>query len=156
MDSITFSEIAEESRLPDFGRVSDVRDLGSVTALVVDDDPLLRELLTDILDHFGISSESAADGLVALEKMKKKKYEIVFMDWQMPNLDGVSTARVMRKNMSYDSVPIVAVTANSSVAEQELCLNAGMDSFVAKPYKLTDIKSVIDRWFPSLLFDARS
>lgn len=120
--------------------------ISNLCALVADDDPALRELMTDVLGHFGLKCDAVPDGQFAIDKLSSKSYDIILLDWNMPNMDGLSAARIIRADSKYDHIPIIAVTANSSETDRLTCLNAGMNDFVAKPYSLDSVKKVLLRW----------
>jgi CheY-like chemotaxis protein len=73
---------------------------------------------------------------------------MIFMDCQMPNMDGMSATKVIRdeERESGGHIPIVAMTANAFAEDREACLAAGMDDYLAKPVKLADLRAVIERW----------
>lgn len=123
-----------------------VAKISSLSALAADDDPLLRELMIDVLGHFGLKCDVVPDGKFAIEKLSSKSYDIIFLDWNMPNIDGLSAARIIRANPNYDHIPIIAVTGNSSATDRLTCLKAGMNDFVAKPYSLDAVEKVLLRW----------
>jgi len=120
--------------------------LPQARALVVDDSDLLRNLLSEILDSFGILADTATDGIEAVSKVKMNCYDIIFMDWNMPNMDGVSATKIIRQHFTHKRTPIIGVTANSSAAHRKVCLAAGMNELIAKPYLIADIKAAIGRW----------
>ena len=91
-------------------------------------------------------SMRVADGRMALEAWRKQLFDVVLMDCQMPDMDGYEAARRIRLQETVTRVPIIALTAHSSAADREACLAAGMDDYLAKPFKPTELTSVLLRW----------
>ena len=114
--------------------------------LVVDDDPLNQEVARFLLEDAGLAIDAAEDGLQAICMAEKTDYAIILMDMQMPNLDGVDATRLMRKNPRLQTVPILAMTANAFAEDRTLCLEAGMDDFIAKPFAPELLYSTLLRW----------
>jgi CheY-like chemotaxis protein len=118
----------------------------SKTILVVDDDELIRIVATSQIKKLGFVYELAQDGLEALSSAATRVYDLILMDVQMPNLNGLEATQAIRK-LEKDSgrsrVPIVAMTANP---DKSLCFNAGMDDFLFKPILLDDLRQLLDRW----------
>ena len=101
--------------------------------LLVEDDPVNREVLRELLLEEGASVVLADDGLVALELARAGSYDLVLMDMRMPHLDGPSATRAIRQLPGWTDIPIVALTANAFVEDRQNCLDAGMDEFLTKP-----------------------
>lgn len=117
--------------------------------LVVEDNLVNQKVIRIILERGGYHYEIAQDGLEAIEKYQSDKYDLVLMDCQMPNLDGLSASIKIRELESIDKksrCSIVAMTANAMKGDRERCLAAGMDDFLAKPFKSQDLISIISQW----------
>ncbi len=117
-----------------------------VKALVVDDQELNCHILTKMLGHLGVEDcDMAYDGHEALEKIQDKDYDIVFMDCQMPNLDGYEATRQIREKEEGGAsrLPIVAVTANAMLGDEEKCLRAGMDGYLSKPIRKESVEQAL-------------
>ena len=99
----------------------------------MEDDPVNREVLRELLLEEGASVVLADDGLVALELARAGSYDLVLMDMRMPHLDGPSATRAIRQLPGWTDIPIVALTANAFVEDRQNCLDAGMDEFLTKP-----------------------
>ncbi|NGZ28836.1 MAG: response regulator [Magnetococcales bacterium] len=109
----------------------------TIKALVVDDTQFHRDLAERILAKAGHQSVLVADGNEALEALRRERFDIVLMDVQMPELDGLQTTRMVRQGLAgveATTVPILAITANAIVEDRQRCLDAGMDAFLAKPF----------------------
>jgi CheY-like chemotaxis protein/HPt (histidine-containing phosphotransfer) domain-containing protein len=121
--------------------------------LLVEDNPVNREVASGMLETFACRIDFAENGREALTATETKKYDLVFMDCQMPEMDGLTATRLIReresKAMSVASVPrvpIVALTAHAMQGDRELCLAAGMDDYLTKPFTLTQLEQVLARW----------
>ncbi len=113
--------------------------LPGVKILVVDDDPTLRELLMDTLNSIGYSSDSAIDGIDALDKLKSSKYDLMISDIKMPNIDGISLLKKVRRY--YPELPVLFITG---VASPEVIGRASPDGFLAKPFRISHMEQLIE------------
>jgi len=111
------------------------------TALVVEDNPVNAVVLTSILDKLSIKSDVVENGEEALSIIKDNHYDVIFMDLQMPVMDGFEATRQLTLQ-AYPS-PIVAVTANSESGARERCLSLGMADIILKPVRISDIKTCL-------------
>lgn len=110
--------------------------------LIVEDNAVNAKLLESILREMGISSQLAASGPEALERIRGKEFELVFMDVQMPGMDGLETTQQIRKMEAELNRPrcrIIAITAAALSGDEKRCLDAGMDGYLSKPYRRADI-----------------
>lgn len=117
--------------------------------LVAEDNEVNQKVLRFMLAKYGHTFEFANDGLEAIRKLGEGKFDLVLMDCQMPNLDGLEATQKIRANETahqLERTPIVALTANAMVGDREKCLAAGMDDFLAKPFKIEDIKQKLLTW----------
>lgn len=112
----------------------------SVRALVVDDNAVNRTLTVALLAKLGIPADTAVDGAVAVEQVQQHQYDIVFMDMQMPVMDGISATQAIRQLPLALQPYVIALTANAFESDREICLQAGMDDFLCKPFRLDDLK----------------
>jgi CheY-like chemotaxis protein/HPt (histidine-containing phosphotransfer) domain-containing protein len=119
--------------------------------LVVDDHPVNREVLVRQLKLLGLAADTAADGSEALAAWESGRYAAVLTDLHMPGMDGFALTRQLRaretENVSART-PIVAVTANAMRGEEERCLAAGMDAYLAKPVAIDRLRATLERWLP--------
>lgn len=117
--------------------------------LVVDDNEVNLTVAEGLLEPLQMKIDTAYSGKEAIEKISSKKYDIVFMDHMMPEIDGVETTRIIREfHPEYKDVPIIALTANVMNETRNMFLNEGMNDFVAKPIELRVIVSKIRNWLP--------
>jgi signal transduction histidine kinase/DNA-binding response OmpR family regulator/HPt (histidine-containing phosphotransfer) domain-containing protein len=126
--------------------------------LIVDDNEVNLEVAQSMLEELGCSSETATDGKIALQKLKladnKAPFELIFMDCQMPVMDGYITTQKIRSGFcgdKYRSIPIVAMTANVMKGDREKCLDAGMNDYLAKPIELESLIKMLRHWDPKSL-----
>jgi len=120
--------------------------LGSGQVLVVDDNPVGRELAAKVLERMGYVVDIAADGFEAIEKFGKSTFDVILMDCQMPGMTGYEAATEIRKREGdMPGVRIVAVTAHALGDERERCLAAGMDDYLAKPFLPEQLAEVLAR-----------
>ncbi len=117
--------------------------------LVVEDNPVNQLVIETLLRRRGFLVDRASDGLEALARLDHSLHDAVFMDCQMPNLDGYeATARIRTAENGERHVPIVAMTAHALAGDRERCLRAGMDDYLSKPIRTEDLDPVLERWLP--------
>jgi PAS domain S-box-containing protein len=115
--------------------------------LVAEDNEVNRMVILGMLAKRGIEADVVGDGAAAVEGLRHGEHDIVFMDCQMPVLDGYqATARIRELEGGSARIPIVAMTANAMAGDRERCLQAGMDDYVPKPVRAQDLDMVLDRW----------
>ena len=114
--------------------------------LVVEDNEVAQKVVRHILHRGRYKVECASSGLEGLDALKKKKFDLILMDLQMPGMTGIETARLIRDDEEYDSIPILAFTANSSSEYRALSRDAGMQGFVAKPVQSDELLSTVARF----------
>ncbi|HKH49869.1 MAG TPA: ATP-binding protein [Thermoanaerobaculia bacterium] len=127
--------------------------LGSIPglrALVVEDNSINQLVAQAQLTALGIDSDAVTDGLAALEILSRQRYEVVLMDCQLPGLDGYETTRRLRSQEKNRRTSVIAVTAHALQGEREKCLAAGMDGYLAKPFRLEDLRAVLARFLPEV------
>jgi two-component system, NarL family, sensor histidine kinase EvgS len=110
-----------------------------------------REVLVLQLGLLGLDSDAANDGIEALNAWAPGRYAAVLADIHMPRMDGHELARRLRAaeaERGGTHTPIVAVTANAMKGEEESCLAAGMDAYLAKPVSIEQLRAILERWLP--------
>lgn len=112
--------------------------------LVADDNIINQKVAVSFFKKLGFKIDLAYDGEQVLEKLKTNSYDLIFMDCQMPNLDGYETTKKLRSE-NY-SKPIIALTADNSNSEKEKCLAVGMDDFLSKPFTELEIKTILNKY----------
>lgn len=106
---------------------------GGARVLLAEDNPINQEVALELLRDVGLNVDVAENGRVALEKIAEQDYDLVLMDVQMPEMDGLAATQVLRSQARYADLPILAMTANAFDDDHKACLNAGMNDFVSKP-----------------------
>lgn len=120
-------------------------------ALIVDDNEINRRYAKTLLVRDGFKCDEAETGLEAIEKVQANDYGLVFMDFHMPVLDGLeATRRIRALGGRYETLVIVAMTASAMQEDQEKCREAGMNAFLAKPMRPSEMMAIIRRWLPPL------
>ena len=125
-----------------------LRDLKStIKVLAVDDNAANLKLIVTLLEDIGVAVDAAAGGEEALNKARVQAYDLIFMDIQMPTMDGLSATRQIRKiELKPQHVPIVALTAHALADEREAMLLAGMDDYLAKPIDEDQLHKTLSKW----------
>ncbi len=117
-----------------------------VDVLVVDDYAINLELTKHMLEMMKCRVDTAVSGVEALEKAAGKSYDIIFMDIQMPDMDGVeATQKIRKEHQNYQKIPFVALTANAIEGDREKYLKAGMDDYISKPITADKLASILIR-----------
>jgi len=117
--------------------------------LVVEDNPDSQRVALTMLWKLGWHADLVSDGLAALEMIRRNDYAVVFMDCQMPRMDGYSATEEVRKwekSTQRAAVPIVALTAHAMTGDRERCFNAGMNDYLAKPLGLENLRLALNQW----------
>lgn len=115
--------------------------------LVVEDNVINQMIATDFLLHLGFKADVAENGQLAVEAVKTKKYDIVFMDMQMPVMDGVeATKQIVDQHPPEKRPVIIALTANVMKEDIDACVDAGMNDYLAKPLEMDKMIRIIDKW----------
>lgn len=114
--------------------------------LIVEDNPVNQQVLKGILSKLGYFSLVAGNGSEAVDMLKNNEIDIVFMDCQMPVMDGYEATHILRTELGLKDLPVIAVTANAMSTDKDRCLKAGMDDYLAKPIQIEQIRQKLIRW----------
>ncbi|MEJ2620372.1 MAG: transporter substrate-binding domain-containing protein [Candidatus Thiodiazotropha sp.] len=118
----------------------------SGSVLLVEDNHINQQVARELIEGMGITVDTAENGKFALEALNSKRYDLVLMDLQMPEMDGFETTQRIRAIDDYHSLPIVAMTAHAMASEREQCLASGMNEHIPKPIDPTHLNRVLSRW----------
>jgi CheY-like chemotaxis protein len=125
------------------------KELPAVVArvLVVEDNVVNQKVAKRLLEKLGCRVDLAANGKEAVDMFESMPFDAIFMDCQMPEMDGYEATRVIRgRQGSRLRIPIIAMTAGVMEAERERCVSAGMDDFVPKPVVAAALRKAVERW----------
>jgi len=117
--------------------------------LLAEDNAINQKLALRVLEKMGYHADVAHDGRQAFEALKRRTYDLIFMDVQMPDMDGLEATRLIVKEWPPEKRPkIIAMTANTMTGDRERCLAVGMDDYIGKPIHFHEVKAAIKRWGP--------
>ena len=117
--------------------------------LVVDDNGFNLKVACGLLKLFNIDAETASSGMEAVKKVSESEFDIVFMDYMMPEMDGIETAGKIRGlGLKYGDLPIIALTANAIQGAREMLLASGLNGFITKPIDIEELKEILIKWLP--------
>ncbi len=117
---------------------------GNTEVLVVEDNEINQSLMKHLLASWQVTPDIAANGKEAIEMLQQKKYDVILMDIQMPEMDGYSATQIIRKELKL-TTPIIAMTAHALAGEREKCLGYGMDEYISKPVREQELRGLINR-----------
>jgi len=140
----TEKKVHKSNYLPDFGLAH---------ILLVEDNIINQKIAISVLKQINLKVDVANNGEEALQRLVHKSYDVVFMDIQMPVLDGIETVKNMRKNGNL--TPVIAMTANAMKGDRELCLNAGMNDYISKPFKKEDLYQILEKYLGTEIKDQK-
>ncbi|HWR41285.1 MAG TPA: response regulator [Patescibacteria group bacterium] len=130
-------------------KASDLEAVKGARILLVEDNSLNQEVVTEILKEGGFSVDWAKNGKIAVKMVQEQSYDLVLMDMMMPEMDGITATREIRKESRFDRLPIVAMTANAMNEDRDKCLEAGMNDHVAKPIDPEALFLTLFQWLDS-------
>ncbi|MCI0915253.1 MULTISPECIES: ATP-binding protein [Pseudomonas] len=116
--------------------------------LLVEDNPVNQSVIEAMLRSLGLEVSVAQDGIQAVEKVSQQRFAAILMDCRLPQLDGYEATRRIRLLPNGGQLPIIALTANALQGDRERCMAAGMDDYLSKPLRRTDLQQVLQRWLP--------
>lgn len=114
--------------------------------LLVEDNPVNQTVIEAMLRSLGYEVSVVADGEQAVDSVRAQRFDAVLMDCRLPVVDGYESTRRIRRLPERHGLPIIALTANALLGDREACLEAGMDDYLAKPFKRTDLQQLLQQW----------
>ena len=151
----------EEAEQAEKNILLSAKKLEDLTAriLLAEDDAINQKVALYMLKTLGCTVDVVEDGWQAVDALSKIKYDLVFMDCMMPNMDGFEATATVRdpdSNVLNHNVPIIAMTANAMKEDRDRCIDAGMDDYVSKPVKKDVLAAVIEKWLSPVAHPLRS
>lgn len=153
-----FSIPFEEATREDVGEkdavvAGDDRDVFNHRILLAEDNIVNQKVASKMIRAFGCTLEIAQNGQEALDRFFKEDFDLIFMDIQMPEMDGYDATQAIRQSdhPMAKSIPIVAMTANAMQGDREKCIDAGMNDYLSKPINKNSIKKALGKWLPKNL-----
>jgi len=117
--------------------------------LLADDNPINQKVGLSVLGKLGYRADLANNGLEVIKALEQKVYDLIFLDVQMPEMDGLEAARVICQRWAPEKRPaIIAMTGNALMGDREKCLAAGMDDYISKPVRVIELQAAIEKWGP--------
>jgi PAS domain S-box-containing protein len=140
--SLFEKNMQNDSLHPSFGSIEKITQSASI--LVVDDDPINMMLISEVLKRMGFDVIQMQNGKEVIESLPHYDPVLIFMDVNMPEMDGYTTTRIIRKMQTAQArIPIIALTADAMKGDRERCLDAGMNNYISKPFKLEEIEAAL-------------
>lgn len=134
-------------RIAYVGALMDYIDSSHPRILLAEDNPINQRVAKRMLQHLGYLVDVVANGLEALQALEHQHYDVVLMDIQMPLMDGLEATRTIRRWLSGKEQPrIIAVTAHALDYSREMCIDAGMDDYIAKPVHVEDMAGMLKKY----------
>jgi len=149
VESLLGDDVAGERRLYRQSAQDHCHDFGSLRGarvLLVDDSPLNREVAIEFLNDTGLAIDEAVNGLDAVEKVFTGDYQLILMDIQMPEMDGITATRLIRSDPHFRDLPIIAMTAHAMAGDRERSLEAGMNDHITKPINPEVLYAALEKW----------
>lgn len=113
--------------------------------LLVEDEPVIRELVSSMLSDGSVDVVCAADGVEGLKLAKSRAFQLILMDVVLPQMDGVTVCRILKSDPATSRVPLYMLTAKAKKADMESATAAGADGYIQKPFKGTELMALVDR-----------
>lgn len=127
-------------------QTQEARKLRGARLLIAEDNEVNQEVIMELLSQSDIDVTLANNGREAIEKLQEGTFDGILMDVQMPEMDGFEATRAIRQMPAYQTMPIIAMTANAMEQDKQDCLAAGMNDHIAKPFRVQDMFATLTRW----------
>jgi CheY-like chemotaxis protein/HPt (histidine-containing phosphotransfer) domain-containing protein len=115
--------------------------------LLAEDNAVNQKVALKMLERFGYRADVAGNGLEVLDALARQNYDVILMDLQMPEMDGIEATREIRRRVTEHRPRIIAMTANAMPGDREICLEAGMDDYISKPVRIEQLQAVLKRCY---------
>jgi signal transduction histidine kinase/CheY-like chemotaxis protein len=157
-----FTLLAAPAQTPDARKPSDVapepvarlatEGMRALKLLLVEDNIVNQKVALAMLRRIGCDADVASDGVEGIAKVKARDYDVVLMDWHMPEMNGLEATAVIRRELPANRQPwIIGLTANAMQGDREKCLEAGMDDYITKPLRKDDLETAFSRVLPRVI-----
>jgi CheY-like chemotaxis protein len=113
--------------------------------LLAEDNIVNQKLALRLLEGLGYRAELAANGIEVIEALERQRFDVILMDVQMPEMDGLDATREIVRRWGADRPRIIAMTANAMQGDKEICIEAGMDDYVGKPIRIEELVAALNR-----------
>ncbi len=123
---------------------------GPYKILVAEDNPVNCLVLEQLLEQFGAEITTSPNGKTALNELDKQNFDLIFMDIQMPVMDGITATKIIKSNKQHAQIPIIALTASSMDGDRERFLADGMDGYISKPVMVDDLEAILKQYCPQM------
>ena len=157
LETLISSRVSNNA-LPSFQEEEDISQLAELypfRILMAEDNLVNQKVATRMLSKYGYRPDVVANGQEAVDAVRERPYDILFMDMQMPEMDGITATKVIRNEIDTEFQPIIiALTANAMAGDREIYLEAGMDDYLSKPIEMRTLKKVISK-YGQLIFTAK-
>ena len=157
LETLISSRVSNNA-LPSFQEEEDISQLAELypfRILMAEDNLVNQKVATRMLSKYGYRPDVVANGQEAVDAVRERPYDILFMDIQMPEMDGITATKVIRNEIDTEFQPIIiALTANAMAGDREIYLEAGMDDYLSKPIEMRTLKKVISK-YGQLIFTAK-
>ncbi|TYQ25837.1 response regulator [Pseudanabaena sp. UWO311] len=123
--------------------------ISSFVILLAEDNPVNQKVAKRVLNHLGYQADIVNNGLKAVKAISEKSYDLILMDIQMPEMDGLEATKYIRKQEAESQLPpivIIAMTANATDDDQNLCRDAGMNDYISKPIQIDKLKNLLQHY----------
>ena len=117
--------------------------------LITDDNEINRKVASNLMKLFGINPDICQSGRETIELMRNNKYDMLFLDHMMPEMDGIETLKILREESLVDNTVVIALTANAVVGAREQYISAGFDDYLSKPVQLSQMEKLLVKYLPS-------
>ena len=117
--------------------------------LIVDDNDINLMVASELLRQYGVEADTAEGALETYDLVKRKRYDIIFMDHMMPEINGIEATKTLRATPGWtETVPIIALTANAVTGMKEMYISCGMNDFISKPIEIPELNKILHKWLP--------